>query len=369
MLPLLRSCKTVNETDAPMKILHAGYFSLLPKPPGYFGVASKLSNGLIANGHSVLNFSDRDVARAMSFFKNRKMGTSQANKHLLDVCASFSPDTLLLGHADVLWPETLSKVRQQVPHIKIAQWNVDPLFDPENVKRIQSKQPYVDITFCTTSGDDLSQALGEGYRTAFMPNPADRRIERFRNFDIPASELKVDILFAAGNPLLVRSYGGVSQKTGDLATQIRQRFSSHRISCPGCDQNVVTGQEYEDLLSTSAIGLNISRRNDVYLYSSDRIAHLMGNGILTFIDSSSGYQDVFSDKDAVFFSSHDHLLEQVDLYLHDDHARRTIAEKGWRRYHDLFSAERVADYILRVVHYEEHDFVLSNSAPREKREA
>lgn len=352
-----------------MKILHAGYFSLLPKPPGYFGIATKLSNGFIANGHSVLNFSDRDVARAVSFFKTRKMGTARANRYFLDVCAHFSPDVLLLGHADVLWPETLSQVRHQFPHLKIAQWNCDPLFDTENVKRIKSKQPYVDVTFCTTSGDDLFQALGTNYRTAFMPNPVDRRIERFRNFDIAASELKIDVFYAAGNPFLVRSYGGISQATGDLATQVKQRFPNHRISCPGCDQNVVTGQEYGDLLSTSAMGLNISRRNDVYLYSSDRIAHLMGNGILTFIDSASGYRDIFSDKDAVFFSSHDHLLEQIDRYLHDDDARRTVAEKGWRLYHNLFSAEKVADYILRVIHYEEHDFVLSSPTAREKRDA
>ena len=39
------------------------------------------------------------------------------------------------------------------------------------------------------------------------------------------------------------------------------------------------------------MGLNLSRGKPIKYYSSDRIAQLMGNGLLTFIDEKTCYSD------------------------------------------------------------------------------
>lgn len=331
-----------------MKILHIGYFSLTPKPPGYLGTATKISNGLVANGHYVLNFSDRDVARGLSPINSRKSGAKRANRYLLDVIKSFCPDLILLGHADVISNETLAQIRLQHPTIRVAQWNVDPLFDGNNVKRLRDRSPHVDGTFCTTDGPLLTNLIGPNAVVRFIPNPSDYRIERFKNFEKVRSALTYDLFYAAGNPNLERHYAGIYERTGDVADSIKQCIPNLRCSFPGCDSNPVTGNEYETLLSKSAMGLNINRRNENYLYSSDRIAHLMGNGILTFIDRATGYSDIFSDTEVAFFSSKDELHDLIDVFRTNDDRRKGYAKNGWKKYHRLFDAKYVAKYIVDV---------------------
>ena len=43
------------------------------------------------------------------------------------------------------------------------------------------------------------------------------------------------------------------------------------------------------------MGLNLSRGKPIRYYSSDRIAQLVGNGLLTFIDEKTFLSDFFSN--------------------------------------------------------------------------
>jgi len=46
----------------------------------------------------------------------------------------------------------------------------------------------------------------------------------------------------------------------------------------------VWGDNFLKKISNSSMGLNLSRGKPIKYYSSDRIAQLFGNGLLTFID-------------------------------------------------------------------------------------
>ena len=48
------------------------------------------------------------------------------------------------------------------------------------------------------------------------------------------------------------------------------------------------------------MGLNLSRGKPIKYYSSDRIAQLVGNGLLTFIDEKTFLNDFFSEKKLFF---------------------------------------------------------------------
>ena len=77
-------------------------------------------------GHSVLEFSDRDIQK---YYKNYKdiSGTKRLNSKLLNTCYNFRPDMLVLGHADSIYPQTLRDLKKNYPNLKIAQWFLDPL--------------------------------------------------------------------------------------------------------------------------------------------------------------------------------------------------------------------------------------------------
>src|SRR5579862_2777620 len=92
-------------------IVHASSFTIGAKGGFQHNTAIKISNGLIRNGHLVLNFSERDVARAGTLFGHRKFGRATVNRALRDFCREHSPDLLLLGHADMVDRATVIEIR------------------------------------------------------------------------------------------------------------------------------------------------------------------------------------------------------------------------------------------------------------------
>ena len=50
------------------------------------------------------------------------------------------------------------------------------------------------------------------------------------------------------------------------------------------------------------MALNLSRGAPTKHYSSNRIASLMGNGLLTFIDKKTQMNDFFSNKEIIFYN-------------------------------------------------------------------
>lgn len=112
---------------------------------------------------------------------------------------------------------------------------------------------------------------------------------------------------------------------------------------------MLTGAAYQDFLEASRAQLNLSRRNDVALYSSDRIAHIMGNGLLAFIDRASGYADLLGEDAAAFFSTEEELVERVAAFAANDRDWRPVAERGWQVYGEMADARMVAGYMLDVL--------------------
>jgi hypothetical protein len=331
-----------------LKIVQVANFPLVPKGAGYFGVEWKLSRAFTRLGHNVLNFSDRAMADGAGFLRIRKLGIPAANRALRLVCREFTPDLLLFGHADLILPETVAAIREARPGIRIAQWNVDPLFEPDNVMRIQRKLPVVDVTFVSTDQPVLRQRFGTGVRTAFMPNPADPAIERHRNFERPT--LDADLLLAVGNGRQARHHAGQETTPDAVAALIAGRLPSLRCIYGGIGGRPhLFGRAYEEALGSAAMGLNLSRRGDVPLYSSDRMAHLAGNGILVVTDRAAGFDTIFSEDEMAFYGTEDEMLGHLSRFAADAPARMAVAERGWAAYHRRFGADRIANYMLGVI--------------------
>jgi len=329
-------------------VVHAANFGIRPKGAFQNNVERKLTNGLIRNGHQVLNFSDRDAAMAGSLLGPHRVGGGKyANKALSDLCRNIRPDVLILGQTDIVRPETVADLCARLPAMRALQWSVDALFEPGNIERLERNLPVVDATLVTTAGEALKPLARPGKRLGFLPNPVDFSIEHGENHLKP--DLPFDLFYACGNPADLREVGGKAWNMDEFMTTLLAALPGVRPKLAGLMGNKgLGGAAYQDALESAAIGLNISRRADQFLYSSDRLAHLVGNGLAVMIERSTGYDQLFSDDEMVFFSSFGEVVAAIDRLAKDPARRMAVAAAGRARYHELFNERRIAQYVLDV---------------------
>ena len=330
-----------------LKIVHASNFGLKPKGSYQHGVAHKISNGLIRNGHFVSHFSDRDVARSGTFLGSSRVGKTYTNKALQEFCYHIQPDILLLGHADIIKPKTLINIRQDMPSIKIVQWTVDLLSEADRISRVCAKFSAVDATLVNISGEPLT-ALAKLTRglVGFLPVPVDFSVEIGRNDE---KLLPYDLFCSTGNSADKRNICGENWLPEQLLQYIEDRIPEIRFALAGLRGTpTLVGGRYQKALESAAIGLNLSQRNDYPLYSSDRLAHICGNGMAVLIDRATGYDQLFNDDEFAFFSTIDEMVEKIRRMILDVHYRQALAKAGRTRYHALFNEQIIANYIIDV---------------------
>ena len=122
------------------KIIHVSNFGQRQANRLYnISIAKKISNGLIRNGHDVINISDRDVVRLNRGLKNISKGLDYINNLLLETIDNYKPDGMIIGHVNNLNNKTFEIIKKRYKHIKIAQWFEDNLSengpDPYTNKR------------------------------------------------------------------------------------------------------------------------------------------------------------------------------------------------------------------------------------------
>lgn len=339
-----------------MKILLAGNGNLKHRGARYYDQCDKLYNGLVRNGHDVFFMSDRDIARTssplgMALGPDCPFGTRFCNRYFLDVCRNFKPEMIVLYHADIIQPDTLRRAREILPGARIAQFNVDIIFNPHNVRQIASKLDGVDATFVTTAGAALKKFSRPGKIVSFVPNMADASIEWPRCFAY--SHFENDVFWA------LRALKGSVENDRRIEYPLFLEKNGINIDYYGMNgKPLLYDARYFETIAKSKMGVNISQiwtrgnytkasDEDLYLYSSDRISHYMGSGLLTFTTRDHRLEELFKeDNELVFFGSKEELLEKVRHYQQNDTARKCIAEAGWKKYHACFNERLVAKYMV-----------------------
>lgn len=316
-------------------------------------------NGLIRANYKAEVFSDRDIARFDAPLNIKPLGKWAANRRLIEMCDNFRPDVILVGHADIITNHTLSRIRDMLPTVRIGLRNVDPLFDDANVAAIKNRMGVVDGIFVTTSGEPLKEFLSPANFVAYIPNATDAAVEDQDNSK--KDQFDWDLIFCGvGNPTDTR-YTLVKDLHEALeGADIRfGSFGMHGFPS-------VWGRGYEDLLEASKMGLSLNRFEGWPLYSSDRIAQLMGNGILAFVSAESGLQKFFEDDMLAFFTDKDDLATKVLAFNADDAWRKAVAAKGRAFYREHFSAERIGKFMVETLMEESysHDYIWADQVFR-----
>ena len=308
------------------------------------GPGRKLNCGAVRNGWRICEFSDRDMARLLAPLGVRSIGARIANRKLVKTARNFRPNVMLLGHCDYITNDTLDEIRAALPGIRIAHFNVDPLWQESTRRQMDERRHSCDALFATTAGEVLSTWKTGGNTVAFMPNPSDLSME---NCDNSAKTDFVRDLFFAGNPR-------AGDPRWELLAEVLPAIEG-KLKCEifGGKANGIWGARYEEVLASSKMSLNLNRREGDKWYSSDRIAHLMGCGILTFQSSKNRMQDFFSDGETVYFDGPGDLAEKILRYHRDDALRAKVARAGRERYHRIFSGERVLKFMVETMCDEE----------------
>jgi spore maturation protein CgeB len=99
-------------------------------------------------------------------------------------------------------------------------------------------------------------------------------------------------------------------------------------------------------LQKTKMALNLSQGKPTKYYSSDRIAQLIGNGILTFIDAKTQLNDFFSNDEVIFYKSVDDLSKKINFYQKNNGIRNKIAKRGQLKYLKYYNSTKVASFIV-----------------------
>ena len=84
-----------------LRILHVTNFNERHDGRLFFNTGRRLNNGFIRLGHSVLEFSDRDIVKHYKTIQDYT-GAKTLNQKLINTVYNYKPDLLIFGHADLI---------------------------------------------------------------------------------------------------------------------------------------------------------------------------------------------------------------------------------------------------------------------------
>ena len=332
-----------------LRILHVTNFNERHDGRLFFNTGRRLNNGFIRLGHSVLEFSDRDIVKHYKSIKDYT-GSKTLNQKLINTVYNYKPDLLIFGHADLIKDDTLAYLKDNYKNLKIAQWFLDPLVKagPDYIKnksRILDKIEFTDANFVTTSPDVL-KFLPKERKCLFMPNPTDPSFEVLNNYE--NNHCSMDVFFALSHGV----HRGILKKgkfdeRADFVNKLVELTPNVKFDLYGIDNvQPIWADSFLKAISNSKMGVNLSRGDPIKYYSSDRITQLIGNGLLTFIHKNTLFSNFFSSDEIIFYSDISNLSEKIQKYAKDDEQRKKIAKRGKMKYMKYFNSTIVAEYII-----------------------
>jgi spore maturation protein CgeB len=123
-------------------------------------------------------------------------------------------------------------------------------------------------------------------------------------------------------------------------------------------QEPIWGNNFYMSLLNSKMALNLSRGKPTKYYSSNRIASLMGNGLLVFIDKKVKMNDFFNEKEIITYQSIDDLSDKIRYYKNNENQRIKIAKNGKQKYFKLFNEKIISKYLVDISIGKKNSFLI-----------
>ena len=313
-------------------------------------LGKKFTNGFIRNNHDVLEISDRDYIknnRNFNFLNNK----NDFQKYVIEVFKNYNPDLFFFGHTQNIDPSTIDELKSINKNLIISHWNEDPLmsglaFSKKNINNIKRYSDIVDHNFVTTNPSVFKNKFkNKNFHFFFIP--VDKNIECFNVYNLLP---KNDIFYAMSHGVNrgVLKKGFEDNRVNFLETLIKKipeiNYDFHGFH----NKQPIWGNDFNNAIINSKMGLNLSRGKPTKHYTSNRIASILGNGLLTFVDKKTDLIDFFKNDEIIFYDDINDLSSKIKFYSKNDKLRKKIAKKGQDKYFKNFDGNKIAKYIVDV---------------------
>ena len=328
-----------------MRILHVSNFVQKHNGRLYWNMPFRINNGLTRLGHNVLSFSDRDIARD-NLLRSSSFGKNKVNERLFKTCQNYKPELIILGHADMIENSTLIEIKNTLPNSTIIMWNVDHLLINDTLNKLVKRSKYVSECFITTGDEMASKAAINNMNIHFIPNIFDNSIDNLMIFNNINYEF--DIFFAMSHGVASgKLKKGKTDGREELLFKISNNINIKENFYGYNDIEPIWASNFMDQISKSLMGLNLNSGIPLNLYSSDRIATYIGNGLLTFIDKNYNFNNLYESDEFVSYEDENDLIQKIIYYKSNLNEAKKIAKKGWEKSHRNFNSENVCDYMIK----------------------
>ena len=311
-------------------------------------VASKISKGLLRNGHDVINFSYRNYQKKI-LNKNELV-----NEKTLSIIDNYRPDLIIFGHNNLISRSNLENIKNKYKS-KIILWYEDALGQKgngpnwkQNLQLIEKNNDLIDNYFTTTHPDEIKTKI-DIKKMNFLPIPVDENIENLEIYNL--KNRYKDLFFALSHGV---NFGKLKKGKFDE----REIFFKKLIkNYPNINFNIlgISGEEpkwnyqFMDELSKCKMALNLSRGKPIKYTSSNRIASLVGNGIYTFIDKKTKFTDFFDENEVGSYKSIDDLGDKIENLLSSENKINKYARNGKKKYFKLFNNVKISKEMIDKV--------------------
>jgi Glycosyl transferases group 1 len=309
-------------------------------------------------GHGVEFFSDRDIARSASILRSRWLGKRKVNKLFKDYVRNYDPHLIVLCHADLIDSETLHDIKAAHPAKRIVEVRVDALHNTLTIPHMRRRIGAVHHSFLTTAGRALNLVSSSQSPASFIPNPVDCGIEMGDAHLRDNQEFDAIYSRRPTHEMKLQDYR--LETVQEIERNAALRVFS--IGVHGGEQTF--GQAYFNLIANAKIGLNLSLKANVPIegispeefmrcYSSDRIAHYGGNGLVVMTPKDFGFDEIMQDgKEFLSFTSPQDARIKVEWLVTNPSERMAIARAGHEAFHTRFSSQKVAEFIVATAYGE-----------------
>ena len=313
-------------------------------------IGKKFTNGFIRNNHDVLEISDRDFVK-----QNRTLNLSNSYKvfqeYLIGSIKNYNPNIIFFGHSDNIDVDTLKEIKNLNNEIVISQWNEDPMMKSLNdsilnINKLLKYNDYVDANFITTDPKVVKERNKSIKNLNFFFIPVDKNIETYNVYNMkPQNDIFYAMSHGVNRATLKR---GKFDERVLFLDKLTKKINSIKYDFYGYkNREPVWGNNFYKALTNSKMGLNLSRGNPTKYYTSNRIASLIGNGLLTFVDKKTKLNEIFNNNEVVFYENIEDLSSKIKFYLNNERIRRNIAKSGKKKYFKLFNEKRISDYLIK----------------------
>ena len=206
----------------------------------------------------------------------------------------------------------------------------------KNLNLIEKNNELIDSYFVTTHPDEIKTNILKN-KLNYLPIPVDENIENLKVFEY--KNRYKDLFFALSHGV---NYGKLKAGKKDE----RESFISDLINIfPNINYNIlgVANERpkwnynfYEELIKCK-MALNLSRGLPLKYTSSNRIAALIGNGIYTFIDEKTKFNDFFNENEVGFYKNYNDLGKKVEFFLNHPKKIDEYSKNGKNKYFKLFN--------------------------------